>query len=261
MNQPITPADFPDSAVALVQGASRGIGLALTAALAKDSRFTRIVACCRNPSEAEALGELAASSSGRIVLHPVDVSRERSLTDLGALLDDHMLRPSLVLNVSGLLHDGDELQPEKRLEDLSLAQLERVFAVNALGPALVLRELLPRMASSQKAVFAALSARVGSISDNRLGGWYAYRSSKSALNQLLRTAAIEARRRFRNVIVVALHPGTTDTRLSQPFQGNVPEGKLFSTQFVAGRLLDVIAGLETDDSGSFRAWDGSRIEW
>ncbi len=261
MNQPTHQADFPDPAVALVQGASRGIGLALTASLAADRRFGRILACCRNPNEAKALTELAAANSGRIVLHPLDITRERSVVDLSAMLDDNELRPSLVLNVSGLLHDGDEVQPEKRLEDLSLEQLERVFAVNALGPAILLRELLPRMAKNDKAVLAALSARVGSIGDNRLGGWYAYRSSKAALNQLLRTAAIEARRRFRNVIVAALHPGTTDTALSRPFQGNVPAGKLFSTEFVAERLLDVIGGLKPDESGNFYAWDGSQIEW
>ncbi|TVQ34288.1 MAG: SDR family NAD(P)-dependent oxidoreductase [Wenzhouxiangella sp.] len=253
--------EFPDHATALVQGASRGIGLALTRALAEDPRFTTVVACCREPARAASLAELAASASGRITTRSVDITREESVRALGQSLDQDGLRPSLVLNVSGLLHDEDGLQPEKRLEDLEFAQLERVFAVNALGPALMLRELLPRMARSDKAVFAALSARVGSISDNRLGGWYAYRASKAALNQLLRTASIEARRRFRNVILAALHPGTTDTGLSRPFQANVPEGKLFSTDFVAERLLAVIDQIQVDDSGEFFAWDGERIPW
>ncbi len=253
--------DSPGATVALVQGASRGIGLALTRALLDDSRFDVVVACCRDPDAAGELTELAEASAGRLILQAVDVTSEESVVELGKSLDQQGLRLSLVLNVAGLLHDGDALQPEKRLEDIKLSQLERVFAVNALGPALMLRELLPRMAKSQRAVFAALSARVGSIGDNRLGGWYAYRSSKAALNQLLRTAAIEAHRRFRNVIVVALHPGTTDTRLSEPFQGNVPPDKLFSADFVAERLLSVVAGLENDDSGGFFAWDGKLIEW
>ncbi len=255
------PNDFPVNAVAVVQGASRGIGLALVEALSTDPRFATIVACCRTPSAAVDLNGLAKQADGKVRVRAVDVTCEDSVRALGEFLDEAGLAPSLVLNVSGLLHDGDQLQPEKRLEDLKLAQLERVFAVNALGPALVLRELLPRMARTDKAVFAAFSARVGSISDNRLGGWYAYRASKAALNQLMRTAAIEARRRFKNVVLAALHPGTTDTGLSRPFQANVPEGKLFSPAFVAERLLAVIEQVQIDDSGQFFAWNGERIDW
>jgi NAD(P)-dependent dehydrogenase (short-subunit alcohol dehydrogenase family) len=139
--------------------------------------------------------------------------------------------------------------------------LSGCFAVNALGPALVMRHLLPLMRREGKAVLAVMSARVGSIGDNRLGGWYAYRASKAALNQFMKTASIEAARRYRNVIVLALHPGTTDTGLSAPFQANVPEGKLFSSAFVAERLLEVIEQTGPDDSGSFRAWDDSEIPW
>jgi NAD(P)-dependent dehydrogenase (short-subunit alcohol dehydrogenase family) len=125
----------------------------------------------------------------------------------------------------------------------------------------MLRHFHPLMARDGKAVFAAISARVGSIADNRIGGWYAYRASKAALNQLLRTASIEFARRHKNAIVVALHPGTTDTGLSRPFQANVPEEQLFSVDKTVGHMLSVIDGLSTDDSGGFFAWDGQPIEW
>jgi NAD(P)-dependent dehydrogenase (short-subunit alcohol dehydrogenase family) len=108
---------------------------------------------------------------------------------------------------------------------------------------------------------AVVSARVGSIADNRLGGWYAYRASKAALNQIMRTATIEARRRFKGCILTCVHPGTTDTALSKPFQANVPEGKLFSPTFVAERFMAIFNDLEVDDSGAFLAWDGQTIPW
>jgi len=115
---------------------------------------------------------------------------------------------------------------------------------------------VPLLRRDEKAVFAALSARVGSISDNRLGGWYAYRASKAALNMVLKTLAIEIGRRFKNQIIVGLHPGTVDTDLSKPFQGNVPEGKLFTAEFSAEKLLDVVDGLSAEDSGNLFDWAG-----
>ena len=257
----MSESDFSQHSVAVVVGASRGIGLALSAALAEHPRFDHVLACARDPDQCAELQALIERSDGRVLSHAVDVTRAASVSALGQLLDRHGFRPALVLNVAGLLHQGRRLRPEKRLEDIDLETMQAVFAVNALGPALVMRELMPRMAPSGKRVFAALSARVGSIGDNRLGGWYAYRSSKAALNQLLKTAAIEARRRFEGLVVAALHPGTTDTSLSRPFQGRVPEDKLFSTDFVARRLLAVIEALEPADSGGFFAWDGQPIPW
>lgn len=252
---------FPDQAVAVVIGASRGIGLAMVESLVDSGRFATVVACCRQPDQAGDLKALAGRFGGMLQLVELDLTRPDSIEGLVAALESEALAPSLVLNVAGLLHQGERLQPEKRLEDLELASLERVFAVNAFGPALVMKHLLPLMHREGKAVMAVLSARVGSIGDNRLGGWYAYRASKAALNQFMKTASVEARRRFRNVILTALHPGTTDTGLSAPFQANVPEGKLFTPGFVAERLLTVIDQLVEDDSGHFFAWDGATIDW
>ncbi|MFW5815456.1 MAG: SDR family NAD(P)-dependent oxidoreductase [Wenzhouxiangella sp.] len=252
---------FPDSGTALVIGASGGIGLALVRQLLESERVGQVIACSRSPDRSEGLCTLRQRYGQRLDLMALDVTCPPTIAAAAERLKQARLRPQLVLNAAGLLHDQDGLAPEKRLEDLDLESLQRVFAVNALGPALCLRHFLPLMARDGKAVFAALSARVGSIGDNRLGGWYAYRSSKAALNQLLRTASIEARRRFANVIIAALHPGTTDTALSAPFQANVPDDKLFTPEFVATRLLQVIDELNSDDSGGFFAWDGRPIPW
>ncbi len=164
----------------------------------------------------------------------------------------------LVIVATGLLHDATG-GPEKSLRDLDAGRLARAFAVNATGPALVAQALLPKLRTDRKTAFIALSARVGSIADNRLGGWYGYRASKAALNQLLRTAAIEHARRAPLSVVAALHPGTVDTRLSAPFQRGVAAGKLFTPSFSAGAMLGVIDRLTPADSGGFFAWDGSEI--
>jgi NAD(P)-dependent dehydrogenase (short-subunit alcohol dehydrogenase family) len=165
--------------------------------------------------------------------------------------------PSLVIVATGLLHEG-ERGPEKSLRDLDSAWLARQYAVNAIGPALVAKHFLPIMpGKGARSVFAVLSARVGSITDNRLGGWYGYRASKAALNQLVRTLAIEDKRRNDRGIVVALHPGTVDTKLSKPFQSAGRD--LFQPGRAAVQLLDVLDGLKVTDSGRHFAWDGTEI--
>ena len=152
-------------------------------------------------------------------------------------------------------------EPEKTVKAIRAQAMADQFALNAIGPALVLshaHSLLPR---DRRAVFAVLTARVGSIGDNRLGGWYAYRGAKAAQNMFTRTLSVEWARSRRNVICVALHPGTTDTALSRPFQGNVPPEKLFPAERTVRQLLAVIDGLRPTDSGRFLAWDGSDIPW
>lgn len=250
-------ASFPGDGAALVQGASRGIGLGFVRLLLASGRFERVIATCRDPDRAEALG---AIDDPRLSVLAMDVSREPSIRAAAGQAAGLGVPIRLLLNVAGVLHD-DTIAPEKRLEDLEAEALGRLFAVNAIGPALVLKTFRPLLARQGRVAVAALSARVGSIGDNRLGGWYGYRASKAALNQLLRTAAIELRRRNRNVIVAALHPGTTDTALSRPFQANVPEDRLFPVERACRCLLEVIDGLEERDSGGFFAWDGRPIPW
>ena len=165
----------------------------------------------------------------------------------------------LCIVASGILSDGDSLQPEKSFRQQSREAFEQVFAANTVAPALIAKHMLPLMPKAQRSVFAALSARVGSISDNRLGGWHAYRASKAALNMLVRNYAIEQKRRAPGGICVGLHPGTVDTGLSKPFQSAVPDEKLFSPEQSAGYLLDVIDGLGPDDSGKCFDWAGKEV--
>lgn len=164
--------------------------------------------------------------------------------------------PELVIVATGILHDAQH-GPERTVRDLDAAWLARQYAINVIGPALVAKHFLPVMPKTGRSIFAALSARVGSISDNRLGGWYGYRASKAALNQFVRTLAIEDRRRNERGIVVALHPGTVDTKLSKPFQQSGRD--LFQADRAAVQLLDVIDGLKPKDSGRLFSWDGAEI--
>lgn len=253
------PAQREDVA-ALVQGAGRGLGLALTRRLLESGRFRQVVATSRDPAASPGLRELQEQWGVRLRTEALELADEQSVAGLGTRLRDSLAPLGLVLNVSGLLHGGGQW-PEKRLEDVQAAALARSFAVNAVGPLLVARELWPLLARAPRAVLANVSARVGSIGDNRLGGWYGYRASKAAQNQLTRTLAIELGRRAPRVICVALHPGTTDTGLSRPFQSRVPQDRLFSPDYAAARMLAVIDALGPEDSGGFFAWDGQSIPW
>lgn len=164
----------------------------------------------------------------------------------------------LVLVASGLLH-GEGLEPEKSLRDLSPEAFARAFAVNATGPVLVAKHFLPLLPRRGRAAFAALSARVGSITDNRLGGWYSYRASKAALNMLIKTLAIELARTRPEAVCVGLHPGTVATGLSKPFQKGVNADKLFTPAYSANQLLGVLDRLTPAESGGLFAWDGEAI--
>ena len=230
--------------VAIV-GASGGIGAALAAALAE--RGARVHALSRRGSVPDP----------RLIPGRIDIEDEDSIEQAAARLRGEAPL-DLVIVASGLLHAGT-IAPEKSFRQLSAGTMARYFAVNATGPALVARHFLPLLRRDERAVFAALSARVGSIGDNRLGGWYGYRASKAALNMIVKTLAIELARTRPNAVCVALHPGTVATALSAPFRSNVAGDRLFSPEIAAGRLLDVIAGLGPSDSGGIFAWDGSEI--
>ena len=260
MTSSFTPQTAPDLTQGqhLIVGASRGIGLALVNHLLTHSAETKVMAAARSASQAPALLGLKDRHPERLMLLDVDITEPQSIQDFAGRIEAKSLAG--VINTTGVLHDRDQhIRPEKRLEDIDLTALESVMRVNAWGSALLMPALFGKMRTDAPAVFAVISARVGSISDNRIGGWYAYRASKAALNQLIKTASIEAKRRYPNLILAALHPGTTDTDLSKPFQGNVPEDKLFSPEFVAERLVSVLSGLHADDSGGFFAWDGASI--
>lgn len=164
----------------------------------------------------------------------------------------------LAIVTTGMLHD-DLQRPERALKELDPAHLARSFAINTIAPAVVAKHLIPKMPRDRRAVFAVLGARVGSIGDNRTGGWHGYRASKAALVMLIKNIAIETARTRPNAIIVTLHPGTVDTGMSKPFQGNVAPEKLFSPALAAEHLLKVIDGLTAAHSGGHFAWDGTRI--
>ena len=252
---------FPVGSQALVQGASRGIGLEVVRQLLADPAVGRVFATCRAPGQAAELASLAASEP-RLSVVPLDVTDEASIARAARTVADLTDRLHLVVNCAGILHGGPaRLAPEKRLADVRPETLAASFAVNACGPLLVAKHFEPLLAHRERAVFASISARVGSIGDNRLGGWYAYRGAKAAQNMFTRTLAIEWARSRRNVVCVALHPGTTDTDLSRPFQANVAPDRLFSPGRTVRQLLEVIDRLTPADTGRFYAWDGSEIPW
>lgn len=185
----------------------------------------------------------------------VDATIERDiLAALPALPGDL----SGVFVTTGMLHD-DRQRPERSMRELDPEQLARSFLINTIAPALVAKHVLPRLPRDRRAVFAVLGARVGSIGDNRTGGWHGYRASKAALVMLVKTLSIELKRTHPQAICVALHPGTVDTAMSKPFQGNVAPEKLFTPDFSAERLIAVAAALTPSDSGGHFAWDGVRI--
>lgn len=240
-------ASLDRPAQAVVVGAAGGIGGAFVDALG-EAGFDSIHAFSRKPLPAERTDVRAG---------PIDLEDESTIAEAAATVGGETpLR--LVLVATGLLH-GPGLEPEKTFRTLDPEALMRSYRINAVGPALVAKHFLPLLPRQGKSVFAVLSARVGSIEDNRLGGWYGYRASKAALNQIVRTLAVELRRQKPDAICVALHPGTVDTALSRPFRSGVKPESLFEPERAANHLLAVLDGLTGDDSGHLFAWDGARI--
>jgi NAD(P)-dependent dehydrogenase (short-subunit alcohol dehydrogenase family) len=227
---------FPDGFKAIVVGATGGIGSALVANLTADPRCASVEALSR------------ASRP------PVDLLDETTVAHAASQLAAGGPYHLIITSV-GVLH-GQDLQPEKSLRALDAVQMARSFAINAIGPALAIKHFAPLLPKSGRCVLATLSAKVGSIEDNRLGGWYSYRAAKAALNQLIRTAAIEIARTKPDARLLALHPGTVATGLSQPFN---PAHEVFTPDDAAARLLNVME--EATSSGQFLAYDGTFIPW
>jgi NAD(P)-dependent dehydrogenase (short-subunit alcohol dehydrogenase family) len=255
-------------AAVLVVGASRGIGLGFVKQLLDEPRVTKIYATYRDPASAAELlalsqwhGATGGESQGnRLVLLRVDITQEEQIAAALETIQAESGKLHLALYCVGLLH-GEDFQPEKSLRSLHSDQLLRYFQVNAIGAGLLAKHLMGLLRHGELSIFAAISAKVGSIGDNQLGGWYGYRASKAALNMLMKTTALEYERRCPQTLVVLLHPGTTDTQLSEPFQTNVPPGKLFSVERTVKQLLAVLSKVGPGDSGKFYSWDGSELPW
>lgn len=233
---------------AAVVGASGGIGAALVSQLVKNPAFEKIYALARSTTDFDHTGvtrQLLDFNSEASIQQAADQIRSEGPLDL-------------VIVATGILH-RDDIRPEKSMADIDAAQMAQVLSVNTIGPALVAKHFLPLLRPEARTVFAVLSARVGSIADNRLGGWLAYRASKAALNMVVKTLSVEQARKRPESLLVALHPGTVKTNLSQPFTSRVADDKLFSPERAADQLLQVIANLPDNASGGFFAWDGKAI--
>ena len=230
---------------AAIFGASGGIGAALATRLAESG--VEVWAGSRSGTAAD-----PALRAFRF-----DLSDEASIAAAAGAMAD--TPPDLVVVASGVLTLADGSGPERSYKQIDGAAMDEVFRLNTIGPALVAKHMLPLLPRDRRSVFAALSARVGSIGDNRIGGWHSYRASKAALNMLLKNFAIELGRTHKQAIVAGLHPGTVDSALSEPFQANLPAGQLTRPADAADNLLNVIDGLTVVDSGGVFDWKGEAV--
>ncbi len=244
MTNPVDLGSFGGRINAAVIGASGGIGAAVARQLDSCPTVEKVIRLSRAQKSAA---------------HTLDLEHETTVADAAAAIMESVGPLHLVFVATGMLHDGDGVKPEKTWRSLSARAFDKAFRVNATGPALIAKHFLPLLASDRKSAFAALSARVGSIDDNRLGGWHAYRASKAALNMIIKTLSIELSRRNPHALCVGLHPGTVDTPLSKPFQSGLPANALFDPEHSARALLAVLDQLTPEDSGNLFAWDGARI--
>ena len=233
-------SSFPNAGLAVVIGAAGGVGAALCARLQAAGHFTDVIGLSRHSTP------------------PVDLTDEASIEAAALDIGQRNQALRLVIDATGFLH-GCGFMPEKSLRHVDPAHMAHAFAINAIGPALLMKHFLPLLPKKGKSVFATLSARVGSIGDNRLGGWHSYRASKAALNQFVRCAAIELARSKPDAICIALHPGTVDTRLSTPF---VKSGlNVRSPEQAAAEIIEAIEVLQAFDSGGFFDHKGDMISW
>lgn len=234
----------------VVIGASGGIGGAFVQQLCSDEHVGHIFAMSRSKT---------SFAHSKISTSHIDITDETSIAAAAQHAAQHG-NIDIIIVATGILHNEHGLRPEKSLRDLNTEMLQQNYLINTIAPALIAKHFLPLLPRDRKSLFAALSARVSSISDNKLGGWYGYRASKSALNMMLKNAAIEIGRRYKDAIIIGLHPGTVDTKLSKPFQGHM-QHDLFTPEISAKHLLAVINSKTPEDSGKLFAWDNQHIEF
>lgn len=247
-------------AVFVVSGGSKGIGLQFCTTLLNRSQGT-VIALSRQPERSERLCALHEQYGPRLHSIGVDLTNQQSISGAAAAIGALTKRIDMLINCAGILHNNSPDQmPERSITACNAEWMHRVYALNAVAPVLLTGALTPLLSakpSERARIVANLSARVGSVSDNGLGGWWGYRMSKAALNMATRNMAIELKRK--RVLAVALHPGTTATGLSEPFQKGVKPEKLFTTEFSVGCMLKIIESLEDEHSGYLYAWDGELI--
>ena len=233
-----------------VIGSSGAIGNAVAEILLDDDEIETIYKFSRNdPKE----------NSDRVKNLFLDIEDEESIKNCIKNLPEN-IKFDLIFVATGILHNNNDIFPEKSIKDINQSKLEKVLLVNTIGPTLVGKYFIPHLRKDSKSIFAFLSARVGSISDNKLGGWYSYRASKTALNQIIKNFSIEVRRSNPNAIFIGLQPGTVKSFLSKPFEKNVRPENLFTPEYSATKMLEVIDNLSLEDTGKVYAWDGEEIQ-
>jgi len=266
--------------VALVQGASRGIGLQFCRHILKRYPDSLVLATCRDPSAPKSSGLLDlqrefGGEDGRLKISRLDVANAEDVADFGSRIKGEADRLDLLINCAGMLHPSGK--GETSLRDVSFEGLAATMATNAIGPLLIAKSVAPLLQKGSagfsqqqqqqpkkdyRGVIVNMSAKVGSIGDNGLGGWYSYRMSKTALNMATKNLSIELGRGSKKIVCVSLHPGTVDTDLSRPYHKNVPESKLFSIEYsVEAMMTNVIEKLSLPDTGKYLAWDGTVIPY
>ncbi|MGE6451256.1 SDR family oxidoreductase [Shewanella baltica] len=232
----------------LIVGGSGGIGRAMVKQIQESYPNATVHATYRH--------HLPNDMQNNIQWHALDVTNEAEIKQLS----EQLTELDWLINCVGILHTQDK-GPEKSLQSLDLAFFQHNLTLNTLPSVMLAKHFCHALKQSDSARFAVISAKVGSITDNRLGGWYSYRASKAALNMFLKTLSIEWQRTMKHCVVLSLHPGTTDTPLSQPFQQSVPKGKLFTPEYVANCLLPIIANATPAQTGCFFAYDGTELPW
>lgn len=254
--------------VALVTGASRGLGLEFTRQLLTKYPGVVVYGTARNPDASDGLQALKRRHPIRCELARLDVTKEETVEALAKEVGEKYGRLDLIVNCAGLLHIPNELKPETLISQLDSENMMRVFEVNALGPVIVAKHFWELLKIGQGtstgragAVIAHISTRASSMKENTLAGWYGYRASKTALNMLVKTMAQEAMSRRDPVILCLLHPGTVRTELSKPYSADVPKMKLFSTDYAVERLLGIINKVRPEDNGKFTSWDRQEVSW
>ncbi|XP_022098272.1 uncharacterized protein LOC110983367 [Acanthaster planci] len=259
------------SPVALVQGASRGLGLQFCRSLLQRSPTAHVIATCRNPESARELLALKEENRNRLDVEKIDLARPGDIQEIvEKVKQSRVSKLDLLINCAGMLHPSG--RGETSLRDVSLEGLSTTLTTNAVGPLLVAKHFAPLLlkgsggygsreqSKAHAGVVVNISARVGSIVDNKgLGGWYSYRMSKAALNMATKNLSIELGRGRTPVICVSVHPGTVDTALSRPYHKSVPRDKIFSPEYSVESILRLVDGLTLEDTGKFLAWDGQSI--
>ncbi|XP_058507816.1 C-signal [Solea solea] len=259
--------------VALIQGASRGLGLAFCKHILENKPPAAVIATCRNPDGAAALRDLAGDHPGRLTVLQLDVNREDDIRGAAARVKESFSRLDLIVNSSAMLHPTGK--GETSLRDVTAQGIISTLTTNTVGPLVMAKYFAPLLqkggggfgqqatekAKQHSGIIVNISAKVGSIGDNALGGWYSYRMSKAALNMATRNLSIELGRSRPKVVCVSLHPGTVNTDLSRPYHRNVPQNKLFSTELSVNCLMSIIDTLNMEKTGKAYSWDGTELPW